>query len=206
VPTGTRYIRNPHIAYVVWSSDGPLNEMHAMTNRRKAIPLDIKQQVLHEAGYRCGNPVCRHVITLDIHHLEFVSEGGPNSAENLLPLCPNCHGLHHSGEIPVTSLRAWKMLLLTLNEAFDKKSLDILLALDKLGKINRITGDGVIDLAPLVASGFVEVKDSQNIIQSASRGQQYEVVYCAELTPEGKLLVDSWKEGDQETAVTLVAR
>ena len=180
--------------------------MHAMTNRRKATPLDIKQQVLHEAGYRCGNPVCRHVITLDIHHLEFVSEGGPNSAENLLPLCPNCHGLHHSGEIPVTSFRAWKMLLLTLNEAFDKKSLDILLALDKLGKINRITGDGVIDLAPLVASGFVEVKDSQNIIQSASRGQQYEVVYCAELTSEGKLLVDSWKEGDQETAVTLVAR
>jgi len=49
---------------------------------------------LHESGYRCGNPVCRTILTLDIHHLTRI-EGGPNTAENLLPLCPNCHAQHH---------------------------------------------------------------------------------------------------------------
>jgi len=74
---------------------------------------------LHESGYKCGNPACHSVVTLDIHHLEQVSAGGGDTAENLLPLCPNCHALHHRGVIPADSIRAWKLLLLTINEAYD---------------------------------------------------------------------------------------
>src|SRR5262245_47653048 len=117
--------------------------------RRKAIALSVKQHVLHEAGYLCANPACRTVLTLDIHHLNYVSDGGTDTAENLLPLCPNCHALHHKGVIPRTSLKAWKMFLLALNEAFDKQSINILLTLAKLGVIQRVTGDGLIRLAAL---------------------------------------------------------
>ena len=74
---------------------------------RKKIPADCRQLVLHEAGYRCANPTCRTILTLDIHHLEYVSDDGGNDPANLLPLCPNCHGLHHSGVIPRESIRAW---------------------------------------------------------------------------------------------------
>jgi 5-methylcytosine-specific restriction endonuclease McrA len=78
----------------------------------RTVPLDVRRLVLHEAGYKCSNPACRYPLTLDVHHLYYVSEGGSNLAENLLPLCPNCHTEHHHGHIPHESLRAWKMLLL----------------------------------------------------------------------------------------------
>jgi hypothetical protein len=172
----------------------------AMGNKRRAIPMDAKHTVLHEAGYKCGNPVCRNLITLDIHHLIKVSESGPDSAENLLPLCPNCHALHHIGKIPATSLRTWKMLLLALNEAFDRKSVDILLALDTLGKIERITGDGVCDLAPLVAAGVVKIQQGLHTI-SFGMQQANQIMYSAELSEKGKLLVESWKIGDQSAAI-----
>ena len=60
-----------------------------MTDHRIAVPVDVKRLVLHEAGYRCANPVCRHILTLDVHHLDYVSDGGSNTPYNLLPLCPN---------------------------------------------------------------------------------------------------------------------
>jgi len=102
---------------------------------RRQIPSEIRRQVLHEAGYRCANPVCRMVLAINLHHLDQVSEGGDNTIDNLIALCPNCHTLHHQGNIPHESLRAWKILLVGLNEAFDRKSVDILLALKKVSKI-----------------------------------------------------------------------
>lgn len=111
---------------------------------RKKIPTDYRLQVLHEAGYRCANPTCRTVLTLDIHHMEYVSEDGSNEPSNLLPLCPNCHSLHHRKVIPQESLRAWKMLLLALNEAFDKRQIELLLMLDRV-KALWISSDSVVN-------------------------------------------------------------
>ncbi|MBW1992993.1 MAG: HNH endonuclease [Deltaproteobacteria bacterium] len=105
---------------------------------RKSIPGNTRRQVLHEAGYKCGNPVCRTILTLDFHHLIPVSREGSNRLENLLPLCPNCHALHHKGEIPIESIRSWKMLLLALNEAFDRRSIDLLLAIESIGQCRAI--------------------------------------------------------------------
>ena len=99
--------------------------------KRVSPPLPTQRVVLHEAGYRCANPGCRGIITLDIHHIEYVSEGGGNGADNLLPLCPNCHALHHGGTIPRESIRAWKMLLLSLNDGFSRAAIDLLLALGR---------------------------------------------------------------------------
>jgi len=182
-----------------------------MTTKRQKIPLQIKQQVLHEGGYKCGNPTCRSILTLDIHHLEYVSEGGDNNPSNLLALCPNCHSLHHKGHIPLQSLRTWKTLLLSLNEAFDKRSINILLALDKVDNI-VVSGDGLLDCASLIASGIINVEwrgggaglfssDKRNpIIDTISDGQ-----YWIELSEKGYLLVSAWKRGDQKGAVNAMA-
>jgi hypothetical protein len=64
--------------------------------------------VLAEAGYRCATPNCRTILAIDLHHLIWVSEGGPDDASNLLALCPTCHALHHRGEIPHEALTFWK--------------------------------------------------------------------------------------------------
>jgi tetratricopeptide (TPR) repeat protein len=44
-------------------------------------------------GGRC--PLCSLAfMAFDAHHIKFVSLGGTDSEENLLPLCPNCHRIY----------------------------------------------------------------------------------------------------------------
>lgn len=68
----------------------------------------VRLAVLTEAGYRCAVPTCRTILAIDLHHLVWLSEGGPDDASNLLALCPTCHALHHRGEIPREALLIWK--------------------------------------------------------------------------------------------------
>jgi hypothetical protein len=161
---------------------------------RKTLPLDVKRHVLHEAGYKCGNPVCRTILTLDIHHLVRVAEKGEDVPENLLALCPNCHALHHRGEIPEASIRAWKMLLLSLNEAFDRRSVDILLALDTVGVISG-SGECVLECAGLIADGLVTANKFKTAIS---------FTYWVTLSNRGRQFVKAWKDGNQPGAVASV--
>ncbi len=164
---------------------------------RKTLPVETKLHVLHEAGYKCANPVCRTILTLDIHHVIAVSGGGGNTPDNLLALCPNCHALHHKGVIPEDSIRAWKMLLLAVNNAFDRRSVDLLLMLDVTGMV-YVSGEGVLDCASLIAAGLV------------SKGQ-YNVAglipsYSVSLSERGTEFVAAWKRGDQSSAVGLLPK
>ncbi|MGA9067901.1 MAG: HNH endonuclease signature motif containing protein [Bryobacteraceae bacterium] len=166
---------------------------------KRKPPISTIRLVLHESGYRCANPTCRTILTLDVHHIEYVSEGGTNDATNLLPLCPNCHALHHKGAIPKDSVRAWKMMLITLNEGFDHGAVNTLLALHKLDDI-KVSGDGVLQCASLIASGFVEVEKRHNL----SGGGFFPGPvsdYIVTLSDKGRLIVEAWKRGDQEAAV-----
>lgn len=62
--------------------------------KRKAIPQDVRDQVLVDAMHRCC--LCpEHDDVVDLHHVIQVSQGGPNSAENLMAVCPTCHGKIH---------------------------------------------------------------------------------------------------------------
>jgi hypothetical protein len=167
---------------------------------RKNVPHNVRAQVLHESGYRCANPNCRMIITIDVHHLLPVSRRGKDVAENLLPLCGVCHDLHHRGEITDRSTRAWKFLLLALNEAFDRRSIDILLTLGRLEFIKRLNGEGVIRLAALVSANLVNVREYFEYT-SGSAPQKATMQYLAELTPKGKLFVEGWKNGDQSAAI-----
>ena len=173
-------------------------------SRRKALQPATRTLVLHEAGYKCSNPACRMVLTLDIHHLEYVSEGGGDSPDNLLALCPNCHSLHHRGHIPIESLRAWKVLLLALNEGFDRRSVDTLLALDVLGGV-MVWGDGLLSCASLVASGLVEVDTEEEVVERegffSSHKESRIAKYWIELSAKGHAFIDAWKRGDQAAAI-----
>jgi hypothetical protein len=159
---------------------------------RKSLPIDIRKRVLHEAGYKCGNPVCRSILTLDIHHLVPVAVQGKDDPDNLLALCPNCHALHHQDEIPVESLRAWKMLLLAINEAFDRRSVDLLLALSVVGR-TWVSGEGVLECASLIAAGLVDRRQFNT-------GSPIPA-YTVSLTEHGETLVAAWKAGDQAAAI-----
>ena len=179
---------------------------------RTKLPRDVKHQLLMEAGYKCGNPTCRHVITLEMHHIQYVSNGGGDEPSNLLVLCPNCHTMHHAGHIPVEAIRLWKGLLQALNQAFDRHSLDLLLFLHKTkGAEIRYSGDGLLQFAGLIAADLVTFKaETQYAVTQAanvkmggidmyhnpiphSPTMQIEVV----LTNKGTLLLEAWLEGNE---------
>ncbi len=121
----------------------------------KSVSKITKQLVLLEAGFKCANPRCRHIITLEVHHIVWVKDGGGNEPDNLLALCPNCHSLHTAGHIPQSAIRAWKSLLVSLNNP-NRLSADLLLLLyDEQKRVEskhkteeqpppfRFTGDGL---------------------------------------------------------------
>ena len=171
-----------------------------MAGKRKAVALDIERHVLHEAGYKCGNPICHRILTLDIHHIVEVGVGGPNDPHNLLALCPNCHALHHrQGVITLESLRTWKMLLLAINEAYDRRSVDILLALDKMGEL-FVSGDRILMCAALIAGELVS--SAQHSTSQYQAHSQYRIA----VTDRGKSFVDAWKRGDQKSAIEQIGR
>lgn len=169
-----------------------------MAHRRQAVPLETKQQVLHEAGYRCSNPAYRTILTLDVHHLERVADDGSNKPSNLLVLCPNCHSLHHKGHIPVSSVRAWKMLLLSLNEGLDRRALDVLLTLNQVDHL-MVTGEGVLECASLIAADLVtvDIETKGGLFSS----EEYKHKYWIELSEKGRAVVAAWIRGDQNGVV-----
>jgi hypothetical protein len=162
--------------------------------KRAKPPVDVVRLVLHEAGYKCANPSCFEWISMDVHHITYVSDGGQNTPDNLLALCKNCHGKHHAGIIPRVSIRAWKMLRMTINEALDRKTQEVLLALQEL-KVVFVSGDGMLQCAALVASKMVDC------IRPIADEAQGLPVYRIELNDRGRSFIEAWKAGDQEAAL-----
>lgn len=158
--------------------------------KRKPIPGSVRLQVLTEAGFKCGNPICRNVLALDIHHMEEVAEGGGNTPANLLALCPMCHALYTRGEIPRDAIYAWKLMLVSLNHAFDQEAIDDLLFLGSSGAAHlRISGDGVLRFARLIGSCLAAFK---LVVQNGPL-----LLYRVELTQKGGQLIDAWRSGDR---------
>jgi len=128
------------------------------------------------------------ILAIELHHLDQVSDGGENTPENLIALCPNCHSLHHKRLIPKESLRAWKLLLLSINEAFDKRSVDILLMLSQIPKIT-LRGEGILEISSLISSNLVFWH------------QMHTDIFDISLSEKGRIFVDAWKNGELEKAM-----
>lgn len=162
--------------------------------KRPNIPLAVRLEVLVEAGYRCAVPACRTILAIDLHHLEQVAAGGKDTADNLLALCPTCHGLHHRGTIPVEALVVWKGLLVSLNEGVGKEARELLLFLDLKIESIYFKSDAILKMAGLIVSGLVSVSPVGGTGPGNSFVyENYQIV----LTTKGRSLVTAWKAGDR---------
>ncbi len=162
-----------------------------MSASRKKVPINVVQQVLTESGYRCAVPTCRNILAIDLHHMVEVSEGGGDVFANLLALCPTCHALYHRGTISKESIYAWKGMLVSLNNAFDKSAIDDLLFLSKLEPRElAISGDGVLKFSRLIAADLAAFK---LLLQNGPI-----VLYEVGVTDKGEALINAWKAGDRE--------
>ena len=165
---------------------------------RPAIPQDVRRAVLIEAGYRCAVPTCRTILAIDLHHMVKVANGGSNDADNLIAICPTCHALHHRGVIPDEALRVWKGMLVSLNRAFDKDAMDLLLFLALEDRPRGFTPSDVLRFAGLIVSGLATTGEigqpSGGIRVGSFAGRDFIV----ELTDRGRMVVEAWKAGDRE--------
>lgn len=64
-------------------------------NEKRNFVKKNREKILEYQGSECY--VCKldHAPMLEIHHILPLKDGGDNSLDNLVPLCPNCHRLAH---------------------------------------------------------------------------------------------------------------
>ena len=55
---------------------------------------ELHQQVLERDRWRCQ--ACGSMQNLQVHHMEFRSQGGKDSEANLITLCARCHAEMHT--------------------------------------------------------------------------------------------------------------
>ena len=53
----------------------------------------LRQQVLRRDRWRCQS--CAVMSNLEVHHMQFRSQSGEDSEENLITLCSACHASAH---------------------------------------------------------------------------------------------------------------
>jgi hypothetical protein len=166
---------------------------------RKALPAAVRRAVLAEAGYRCAVPTCRGILALDLHHMEEVSEGGSDTVDNLIALCPTCHALYTRGTISRDAIYTYKSVLVSLNAAFDREAVSNLLFLRIASDRQDLlmSGDGLLRFTPLISAGYADYRMVAN-----NADQLYS--YTAWLTDRGRLLLEAWLGGDRGTIEQLL--
>jgi hypothetical protein len=64
---------------------------------RTTVTPRVRRHVLARDSYRCTVPGCRAARNLDLHHIEYRSEGGCNEMWNLTTVCSAHHKCLHEG-------------------------------------------------------------------------------------------------------------
>jgi hypothetical protein len=60
---------------------------------------NVKQYILYRDNYKCqSSQKAKHGKKLHVHHIQFSSNGGSDSPNNLITLCEVCHKNLHNGE------------------------------------------------------------------------------------------------------------
>ena len=178
-----------------------------MSNKRSTIKPSVREEVLREAGYKCGNPTCRNILTLQLHHIVWVKEGGDNTPINLIALCGHCHDMHTQGHIPSSAIKYWRGLLHALNHAFNKESIDLLLYLNN-PSVQDIwySGDGILKFSSLISAGLVQTCESTFSVGLRHKNKgggrtpptsPPTTSVKLELSLKGKTLVESWLKGEE---------
>jgi hypothetical protein len=80
----------------------------------------VREQVFARDQYRCTVPGCRSARNLDIHHIEFQSQGGGHEISNLTLLCSLCrarHKVHYAGFLVMPGSVAFSTVMRSIDPA-----------------------------------------------------------------------------------------
>jgi len=95
------------------------------------------------------------------------------------------------------------MLLLSLNDGFSRMTVDLLLALDHLGRRPvLVTVDTVLMMGSLLASGLITISHPS---EGTIPDRDYSQTRFVSLSDKGHAFVAAWKAGKQADAVNTVS-
>lgn len=88
----------------------PKGKRRKKKNKRGYSKTVFRKKVVKADNNRCANRNCLSVCTyrgdlLHAHHIKFSSQGGPDTVENGISLCPTCHERAHQGYTNVVGER-----------------------------------------------------------------------------------------------------
>ena len=159
-----------HTVSVVWKRDDKMGVEFGPAS-------SAKLKALTEAGFRCSVPTCRSIL-LGLYPVVQIDENRDDDAFNLVALCPTCDEAYRRGTISNKALCTYKSVLTALSSAFDICTTDLLLFMAEAGRDSvLVSGDGVLNFAGLIASGYAEARVASN------DGNRYAV----NVTPMGRL-------------------
>jgi hypothetical protein len=80
-----------------------LGSLDATVPERKTTTVTARkrEQVLARDGYCCAVPGCRRNVGLDLHHIEYQSQGGGHELQNMVAICSLHHRAIHFGKLAI---------------------------------------------------------------------------------------------------------
>jgi Zn finger protein HypA/HybF involved in hydrogenase expression len=85
-------ITNSHMAQFKKILKGKLKTFEEGRTVTKSVQKEVKEKYKNKCAH------CESEQNLQLHHLEYFSKGGQNTADNLILLCVSCHAEQHKGE------------------------------------------------------------------------------------------------------------
>lgn len=84
-----------------------------MAKKSRYIPIDIRRELIKEAGYKCANPGCSTRSRNEFHHIKEWAVYKVHNAEDMIAICPTCHSYVHHGTLEITDekLYEWKSII-----------------------------------------------------------------------------------------------
>jgi hypothetical protein len=154
----------------------------------------VDRDVLIEAGYRCAMPRCE-ARTLDVHHIVDHAKGGPDTFDNLIALCPNCHRMVTDGRVDRKAVQQIKANLSVLNHQYSDLERRILLAFADDGSAGQIVIEYGLQIMfqNLLRDGFLVHLEGPPMAFGSSTGiQMHSGPTLYGLTQSGREFVDRW--------------
>lgn len=158
---------------------------------RSAISMQVKRDVLVEAGHRCAIPTCHHT-TIETAHIIPIKKGGKDTFDNLIALCPNCHTRYDKNEIDRKAMRQYKANLSILNGRYGDLEQRVLryFADNPSEDTIRFPDSFEILLSYLQEDNLIEEIHRQRAMVIEPTLIPSSVVY--RITPKGREFVEKW--------------
>jgi hypothetical protein len=79
--------------------------------KRPAVPVMVKRELLLEAGGKCANPGCTS-SRIQFHHIQEWHIHRTHDRAHMIAICPTCHDAVHNGSLTIDDdvIYAWKRI------------------------------------------------------------------------------------------------